>query len=409
MGKGRLISMGKGSGDCQNRGAMHLHGETENVSEQQRIRSTDEHIYAKCQGTTLGLGIGDALGAPIEFMSREKILAELGGPLTEMIGGGVWDVRPGQITDDTEMALGLARSLEISGEYHPHAALHQYLKWFDNDPVDVGSTIRAVLTKAKAGYPAEWAAEDFHHASGGMSAGNGSLMRVAPLAIHYRDDLEAMEDAVRTDCHLTHFDPLAGDSAVYFTKSIAQLVNHENAELELPDDPQIRAAVLASPAECQERSDTQMGFVLTALAIGCCATRNAKSYEEGLVWAINLGGDTDTNGAVAGAMLGAKFGDQGIPERWKQQLETTEEIHQLTHHSIAGSQPLGQDIDFGETIDWDSSSQGGLDWKEAMRGHDPHQMSVEELEDAYGLSRGFLTEDPDLARQLRDFGAPDDS
>jgi ADP-ribosyl-[dinitrogen reductase] hydrolase len=358
-----------------------------------------EIIRSRARGVCIGSGIGDALGASLEFMSREDIQKAHGGPLREIIGGGVWQVRPGQITDDTEMALGLARSLHLCGRYHPNAALQQYLQWFEGDPVDVGSTVAYILNKARHGYPAEWAAEEFHHLSGGKSAGNGALMRQAPLAMHYHDDLPALEKAVRQDCALTHYDPLAAECSVYFTRQLARLIQDPSAQLEMPEDPQLRAAVTASREDIMDRVDSQMGFCLTALAVAVHATRYSKDYEQGLTWAVNLGGDADTNGAVAGALLGAKFGVDSIPARWIDKLEATQELEQLTEWSLSGKEGYGEDPFFAQPPP--RQSEAAIQIPSITN---VWEMSIEELEDAFGVARDtFSVLSEEDQEQLREW------
>ena len=138
-----------------------------------------------------------------------------------MIGGGWLSLRPGQVTDDTDMACALARSLVERGGYEPEAALANYMRWLKTDPPDIGTTIRAVLEKVAAGVESADAARQVHEQSGGRSAGNGSLMRIAPLAIRYRDDTYALMEAAQRDSALTHFDPLAAEVCALYCVIIA--------------------------------------------------------------------------------------------------------------------------------------------------------------------------------------------
>lgn len=293
----------------------------------------------RAEGAFLGSAVGDALGASLEFMNPDSIIKEHGGPLTEIVGGGCWGVRPGQVTDDTEMALCLARSLELVGDYHPYAAVFQYIQWLNTDPFDVGATCRYTLNAARNGIPAELAAKQFHIHSGGRSAGNGSLMRQAPLAVKYKDDLSALADAIALDTKLTHFDDLATETGVFFSRQVARLMQDPSAELETPEHLGVRQYFDLPLSEIQEIAMLQMGFCLTGFAIAMYALRNFESFEEGLIWAVNLGGDADTNGAIVGTILGAKFGVDSIPERWLSQLEPAEEIRHLVSEMLAEETP----------------------------------------------------------------------
>ena len=158
-----------------------------------------DSIRDRARGCLLGLAVGDALGGPLEFVSAERIVDLHGGPVRDMIGGGWLSLRPGQVTDDTDMARALARSLVERGGYEPEAALANYVRWFETRPPDIGITTREVLGRVAAGVDVADAAEQVHEQSGGRSAGNGSLMRIAPLAIRYRDDAYALMEVAERD------------------------------------------------------------------------------------------------------------------------------------------------------------------------------------------------------------------
>ena len=295
-------------------------------------------IRDRARGCLLGLAVGDALGGPLEFISAEEIVDRHGGPVSDMIGGGWLSLRPGQVTDDTDMALALTRSLVERGGYEPEAALVHYLRWFETDPPDVGSTIRGVLSKVVGGVDVGEAARQVHEQSGGLSAGNGSLMRIAPLGIRYRNDTHALMDAAQRDSALTHFDPLAGEvCALYCAIIAAKLKGHELLEAPARSEALIEA-LNSTPEEAAGRASEQRGFVLTAFAVAFCAYRHFESFEEGLVWAVNLGGDADTNGAVTGALLGARDGVSAIPKRWLDRLEPRAELVALSDQLLESAQ-----------------------------------------------------------------------
>ncbi|MEJ7783754.1 MAG: ADP-ribosylglycohydrolase family protein [Solirubrobacteraceae bacterium] len=286
----------------------------------------NEAVLDRARGCLLGLAAGDALGGPVEWLSPEEIERRHGGPLRELTGGGWLGLRPGQVTDDTDMALALARSLDEAGGYDAEVAMGHYLAWFNGNPPDVGNTIGAVLRAVGRAVPAAEAARRVHESSGGKSAGNGSLMRCAPLAVRYQGDLLALPDVAGADSQLTHHDPLAAEACVLFTTVLAARIAGHTL-LEAPArDPRLIEALNSDPAEAARRARKEVGFVLTALAVARCADRRAGDFEDGLVWAVNLGGDADTNGAVTGALLGARFGASAIPGRWLEALEPRREL-----------------------------------------------------------------------------------
>ncbi len=297
-------------------------------------------VVARARGALIGLAVGDALGGPLEFTSPAEARARHGGRVTEMVGGGWLHLRPGQTTDDTAMALALARSLDECGTYDEADALKRYLAWRASSPPDIGITVAAVLGAAAAGEPPRVAAERFHRESGGRSAGNGSLMRIAPVAVRFAREPDAMADVARRESTLLHFDPLAADACEWFCARLAGLLlDGPEAASPASDgfDPRIGETVALDRAAAGARAEPLGGFVLAALGVAAAAVASAESFEEALVWAINLGGDADTNGAIAGALLGARFGEDAIPERWRSVVEEADELGALAERLVAAA------------------------------------------------------------------------
>jgi ADP-ribosyl-[dinitrogen reductase] hydrolase len=285
-----------------------------------------------------GMACGDALGATLEFKSPERIAA-LYGRLDQMIGGGWLNLQPGETTDDTQMAMCLVRALETSpyGGYSSYAALSEYIAWAQSGPADIGATISQVLGRCMAGESPDHATWSQHTYSGGRSAGNGSLMRCWPLAIAYADNPVYQAAALRADSLLTHHDPLAADACVFAGRLLVLL--SEATELEAAFtlaatglDQRIYAATQISPEAAAQSAMSAMGFVLTALGIACVALRFSDPIE-GLLWAVNLGGDADTNGAIAGALLGAR--QPTWPAAWCSVIDVRHQIDAAADWLIA--------------------------------------------------------------------------
>jgi ADP-ribosyl-[dinitrogen reductase] hydrolase len=303
-----------------------------------------QSVKDKALSCLLGSAVGDALFAPVEFMTPEAIKAKYGGPLREMVGGGWLNVRPGQHTDDTEMALCLARSIACYQNYYPQGALNNYIAWYQNDPIDIGGTTVAALSAAAKGKDLSLATEEHHRTN--HSGGNGSIMRAAPLAVAFGLSPELLSEHARTDAALTHYEPLGREACDLYNLHLAETIYGE--EYEKPKvSEQVEKAYNANIIDAEFLCDTKPGFVLTALAVGMASmlvADNVESdknpFEEGLVWAGNLGGDTDTNGAVAGALLGARYGVHSIPERWLEVLDARKEITNIIDEllSVAESQ-----------------------------------------------------------------------
>lgn len=291
-------------------------------------------LEERALGLMLGLACGDALGGPLEFQRPDDIIDRHGGVVREMIGGGWLGLRPGQITDDTQLALCLARAIADHGGYSAERAAANYVQWYRSDPLDVGSTTSAALrggaqvvgTGASLARACTEAARA-HWQRHPRGCGNGSLMRIAPLAIAHMHDPN-LDELARQDSALTHYAHEAQEACAYFVCRLAELLDGREVRLR-SSHPLLDGYVGMSPQQAAMQAQGPIGYVLTALAVGMCAYRHAGSFEEGLVWAVNLGGDTDTNGAVAGAILGARFGASQIPKRWLARLEHRIELERL--------------------------------------------------------------------------------
>jgi ADP-ribosyl-[dinitrogen reductase] hydrolase len=287
--------------------------------------------HDKAVGALVGLAVGDALGAPVEGVGAE----DLSGKHTELTGGGLYGLRPGQGTGDTEMTLRLATSLVEVGGYDPDRALGSYLDWYRTDPPGMSDHMRQVLGSVEGGADA-YRATSAVHFDLGANHGNGAVMRATPIGIAFAGREDALRDATLADAALTHFDPLPGKVALLHNQVVSWALTggppRVFAELKDPEwlDDRIEDVVIPATAGvlgyAVALSKSESGTALTAIAIALAAFFNADDFEQGLIWAVNLGGDADTNGAVTGALLGARFGLAGIPERWLSVLERRAEL-----------------------------------------------------------------------------------
>lgn len=271
----------------------------------------------------LGLAVGDALGGPLEFLSKGNIESQFDGPVTEMIGGGWQMLAPGQTTDDTAMALCLLRSLVQNAGYDRADVLDNYLAWLATSPPDVGQTIRSVLSQIAKGVDPDKAAHTYHRVHG-LSAGNGALMRIAPLALI--SDKAERDHAAKQDSDLTHFDDLSASSCVLFLDWIAAALDDQEPNFSSKNH-QLQEVLEWDQRELVKAVNSKPGFVLTALGAAKFAWQ--KEFEPALVEIVNMGGDADTNGAIVGALLGARDGDSLIPARWLAMIQEQQEIKNL--------------------------------------------------------------------------------
>lgn len=283
------------------------------------------------RGVLLGLAVGDALGAPAEFMTPDQV-REHWGLLTEMVGGGCHGVAPGEATDATDMMLALAESLVSSGEFAPEDIVARYRAWFADSPSDVSLTTRTVMLALAAGTPWDLASRRAYEILGFPTAGNGSVMRCAPIALRYLYDDEARRTTSLRESMLTHFDHLAGWSCVAFNELLAAAMAGR-LEKSLPAiaaalDPEdsrvagaLREALEAEPGEIQVAA-----FVLDTLKAALWAVLRTHSFEEALIEIVNRGDDCDTVGAVTGALAGAVYGADAIPARWLAPLSVCDRV-----------------------------------------------------------------------------------
>ncbi|WP_447643725.1 ADP-ribosylglycohydrolase family protein [Nocardioides zeae] len=288
----------------------------------------------RATGVLLASAAGDALGAGYEFGSAPLPPA---GEAPRMIGGGLGDFAPGEWTDDTAQAVAIAEVAATGADLRDEAALdlvaRRFADWYAANPPDVGIQTRAVL-EAAGRHPSAAsmrAAAAAVHARTGRSAGNGSLMRTAPVALAHFDDPAALVTAAYAVSALTHHDPLAGEAAATWCLLVRHAVlegdlTDARAELRhLPEGARGRWQAMLDEAEAQDpptfTSNTWAGGALQAAWSSVVHTpvpahRPADHLPAALATAIRIGEDTDTVAAIAGALLGGRWGAAAVPDAW---------------------------------------------------------------------------------------------
>ena len=281
-------------------------------------------------GSLLGLAVGDALGAPIEFKKPGSFT-----PVKDFMGGGKFNLEPGEFTDDTSLALCLAESLIRCKGFDQKDQMDTYWKWLaeghlsvQDKAIGVGrTTIRSLFEYRKSGEP-------FSKNKNKWSAGNGSIMRLAPVPLFYAEDsLKAIEksgDSSRT----THPLQVTIDACKYLGGLICGAVNGVERGRLLSDhyspvngywDEHEMASELNEVASGSFKSKNPpeiigSGYVVKSLEAALWAFYNSGSFEEGVFKAVNLGDDADTTGAVYGQLAGAYYGLDNIPDRFKEKI-----------------------------------------------------------------------------------------
>lgn len=274
-------------------------------------------------GVLLGLACGDALGVPYEFDLRRLG----GGESPAMLGGGVGDFAPGEWSDDTSMAVAVAEGLRTGHDLPTRldAIAQRLLDWYRTSPPDVGIQTRGVLGGLDADLPHLGAAmsaravayaETHPHA-----AGNGALMRTAPVALAHLDDRDACAETARAVAALTHLDPDVADSCVLWTEAVRRAVTGHGidvaAGLDLVTDPDRWRSLLDEAATGELARFTPNGWTVRTLQVAYGAIlRSGHQLEDALTLAIEVGDDTDTVAAVAGALLGAHHGASTLRQEW---------------------------------------------------------------------------------------------
>ena len=291
-------------------------------------------VRDRFRGALLGLAAGEALGEPADFLTAEQI-EERFGVITEMIGGGCHDVAPGETTDATQMMLCLAHSLAEIGGFEPEDIMRRYDGWFAGHPRDVSLTVRTVLLSYRSGTQWDLASRRAFEILGSPAAGNGSLMRCAPIGLRYALDAEARGAFSQRESTLTHFERLAGWACVAFNDLIAAALAGELRErlpliaATLEDEDKRVSATLREAVEAEPEEVQSSAYVLDTLRTALWAVLHTASFEEAVVLAVNLGNDADTVGAVTGALAGAVHGEAGLPKRWLDVLLVRDEVATL--------------------------------------------------------------------------------
>jgi ADP-ribosyl-[dinitrogen reductase] hydrolase len=282
------------------------------------------------RGALIGLAACDALGTTLEFKPPGTFK-----PLTEIVGGGPFGLKPGQWTDDTSMALCLAESLVECQGFDPRDQMERYLRWYRHGHLsstgacfDIGNATRAALQRfATTGKP-------FAGSTDPHTAGNGSLMRLAPVVLYYRTAPERALELAAESSRTTHRARNAVDACRYMAALLlGALQGKPKEELwsVLPDElsPEVADVAGGSFRRKQPPDVRGTGYVVESLEAALWAFNRTASFVDGALAAVNLGDDADTTGAVYGQLAGAYYGVEAIPKGWRDKLAMREKIEGL--------------------------------------------------------------------------------
>jgi len=297
-----------------------------------------EQAEDRAIGALLGLAVGDAVGTTLEFTARDSR-----PPLTDMVGGGPFGLEPGQWTDDTAMALALADSLLARGGLDEQDLLRRFVAWHERGEYsctghcfDIGFTTREALARWKrsgADHPGPTDAD---------KAGNGSLMRLAPVALRFHRDRGLLRDAAARQSRTTHGASEAVDACIAFAELLADAIAGQPREALLRPRPgphagAIGAIMAGGWREKARRQIRSSGYVAHSLEAALWCVARAEDFRAAVLLAANLGDDADTTAAIAGQLAGALYGATGIPAEWRARLAWGERIERTARALLAAA------------------------------------------------------------------------
>jgi len=291
-------------------------------------------VRQRAMASLLGLAIGDALGATVEFMTASEIRAQH-GVHRKLTGGGWLRLRPGEVTDDTQMSLCIARSI-VSGGFSTEDIAQRFVLWYRSRPPDIGNTCRRGIARFITH-------GTVHGAPNEGDAGNGAVMRMAPIALAALADARLLEVQAIEQAHITHHHPLS-DAACILVGRLIQLAMLGHAMHRL------RRQVDLTVAEVPNFRYTPYHGLSTAYVVDTMQTVlhflfSTSSFEECLIATVNQGGDADTTGAIVGAIAGAYYGIEAIPREWLRKLDPAVRAElQLLADQLIDRSPLGQGL-----------------------------------------------------------------
>ena len=312
-----------------------------------RRADTDEpalQLLDRYRGCLIGLACGDAVGTTVEFAPRDSFT-----PIGDMVGGGPFGLKAGQWTDDTSMALCLAESLLYRGGCHPVDQMNRYVNWWRHgylsstgECFDIGGTTQQALSRYVA------TGEPFSGSTDPRSAGNGSLMRLAPIVLFYYPDLEECTRKAAASSRTTHGAPEAVESCELLAQITAQLLNGVSKRDLLPSIqhpfalPSIQRMLQLDYQQLSRGEVRGSGYCIESLTAALWSFFSTDNFEDAILRATNLGEDADTTAAICGQIAGAHYGMSAIPARWRSRLAMLEHIDATAQRLFEQAQARAQ-------------------------------------------------------------------
>jgi ADP-ribosyl-[dinitrogen reductase] hydrolase len=290
-----------------------------------------ESVSERIRGGLLGLAVGDAVGTTVEFRARGSFT-----PVTDLVGGGPFHLEAGQWTDDTSMALCLAESLVAAG-FDLRDQIERYCRWYEEgywsstgQCFDIGSATRQALHRyRKTGDPAAGSADPH-------TAGNGCIMRLAPVPIYFFPDVDEAAEHAALSCVTTHAAAECLDAARLLGRVLVRALGGGSRQEVLAagadcafESPRISHIAAGAYLQKPESLIRGSGYVVESLEAALWSFATTETFEAAILRAVNLGDDADTTAAICGQVAGAFYGAPGIPADWLQRLHQREVIESL--------------------------------------------------------------------------------
>lgn len=261
----------------------------------------------------LGFAIGDALGATVEFMTKGEIAAQY-GIHRNIIGGGWLRLAPGRVTDDTEMALLLARSLVRKGKIDTHDICDEFAAWLKAGPIDVGNTCRRGIRR----YITQGTVEGVFFEG---DAGNGAAMRILPVALATVGNPDKAAAWSLAQCHITHHHPLSDDASFALVRMLHSLLSGGDKRYVR----KIADALIDSHRvfRFEPYQGQSSGYIVDTMQTVLHFFFGTDTFADCVIQTVNQGGDADTTGALAAMLAGATYGMAAMPATWLGKLDRT--------------------------------------------------------------------------------------
>ncbi len=307
-------------------------------------------LIDRYRGSLFGLAIGDAMGAPVEYQEPGSF-----DPIDGMTGGGIFKVRPGEFTDEASMALCLAESLIESRGFNPSDQMDRYLKWYHQGHLSSqGWCFDVSVINRKAILAYESSRQPFGGLADEDTNTNGSLARIAPIPLVYSSKAEKALDYAGECSRTTHAHRQCIDACRYFSALVVGAL-HEVPKKDLlkgiyspvkdywthrPLDSAVEAVAKGSYKKMKKADLAPDSNVISCLEAALWAFHKSKSFEEGMLLAVNLGFDADATGAVYGQLAGAYYGESEMPVAWRSQVALAHVIRRYSEQLFALAQTM---------------------------------------------------------------------